>query len=789
MDIDFVDKSYRGIIAERLSPFKYIKRSDYDKRNKNKSWEYRKYTDIDPNFMCISKDGTLGEIWRVGDLILGLPSNSIDGVIRETNASGKKTERALKKDIINVNIDSNGKRLKEPLADEDCIWRRTPIPNDFIKLEIDYKRQMRKTKGLKRNDIKRKYVQDKERLEEKYSRFIDKEFQRRKYGLFVKIDEEIIYITGENYMFLNYYFLAEDKVYPNFRMTATHTWWHWEGCVVDKDCWGELRLKSRRVAWTVEACSIALNGFTLNRYAAIPIVSENDRLAKKLFTKKIVDPFQYYPSYFIPLIDDPNDKAKSELEITFNTDHQETSAISYYPTKDVAYDSTKASPISINDEVGKYTNVEFTEFRGNHKDCHFRGLTKIVSTGKFGSTAGSFSNGGESYQYEFENASALKRDRLGKTKTGLISLFVDCCFTEGGFFDKWGYPIVYDPVEPILNEDGEYIDYGAITAWNIEEQKLKKGKKSDHNNFLRQHPRSVEHAFRSEGGINNDFDIDNMNNHSDFLGHMTEHQIAETIFRGNLAWKGEPFESDVEWRPNTNGKIYTTWIPDKELQNKASLRNHHGKKLMMPDNNHIGCLGVDSYDLDGQAADGKGSDGSVIGYSKFSMTGAPSHSFFLKYAERPDKRDDFYEDVIKMCKFFGMFALIESNKPRLLEYFYDKGFRGYSMDRPDKKWKDLSDAEKKYGGIPSSKQTNNDQASLLKDYIFDYIGQNLENDCKLYFKDIVDEWIKFNVKKRKDFDKTVSCQLALLGSQYRVKQRKTLYTETKSGISIRTFSA
>lgn len=752
------DRSYRDIIATKINPFKLIKRSLYFQRTKDKAWEYRKYPDIDLNFICISKDGTLGEIWKVGNLIIGLP-----------NSEGKEI----------LNID---------LSDDDSVWKRTQIPKDFIQLERDYKRLMRQIKGQKRSEVRNNYVEKKQVLEKKWNKFIDKEFHRRKYGLFIKTDQEIIYLTGENYMFLNYYFLAEDKIYPNYRITATHTWWHWEGCVVDKDCWGELRLKSRRVSWTAEACSIALNGFTINTYAEIPIVSENDRLAKKLFTKKIVNPFKYYPSYFIPLIQQPNELVKSNLEITFDTDDQETSSISIYPTKAVSYDSTKAHPLSINDEVGKFTNVEFTEFRGNHRDCHFQGLTKVVSTGKFGSTAGSFAEGGESYQYEFENANALKRDILGKTETGLISLFVDCCYTEGGYFDKWGYPIVFNPKEPIENEDGVITEFGAVTAWNVEAEKKKKKKKSDYNNFLRQHPRTVEHAFRNEGGVHNDFDIDNLNNHYDYLNNLTDDQITEKIYRGNLDWLGEPYISDLEWKPNTKGKIYTTWIPDKEIQNNCSKRLFRGKNIMMPDNHGIGYLGVDSYDIS-KTIDGKGSNGAVVGYTKFNMAGAPSHSFFLKYAERPDRRDDFYDDVIKICKFFGMYALIENNKPRLLEYMTEKGYRGYSLTRPDKKWKQLSDFEKEHGGIPSSKQGNSDQASLMKTYIMDNIGQNLEAECKVYFKDMITEWIRFDVNKRKEFDITVAGQLALMASQYVVKQRKSAEYQLQGGLSIANFGA
>lgn len=757
-----IDTSYRGIIAEKINPSSIMDMSVYQDRNNDKSWQYRRYSDINENFICISKDGTLGEIWKVGGLLIGLPSS--EG-----------------KEIINIKEKDRRK----------CKWKRTEIPYEFQKLEADYKRQMRRIRGIKRQAIKEEYVRKRDELVNgQYQDFVEKEFEKRKQGVFIKIDNQVHYLTGENYMFLNYYYLAEDKMYPNFRITAMHTWWHWEAVCADQSNWGELRLKSRRVSWTSESASIALNKFTITRFAEIPVVSENDRLAKKLFTKKIVNPFSYYPSYFKPLIEDPNDKAKSNLEIIFETDFQETSEISTYPTKDVAYDSTKAT-FSINDEVGKYENVPFTEFRGNHKDCHFKGAL-IVSKGRFGSTAGQFDKGGESFKYEFENADPKKRDNLGATVTGLIALFVDDCYTLAGFFDEWGYPIVNDPKEPILNEEGLYIEYGSITWWNNEHDKKKKGKKSDFNNFLRQHPRTPEHAFRDNAGANNDFDINNLNDHDEYLNSISDTELAKVIMRGNLAWEGEPFNSDVIWRPNENGKILTTWLPPKDMRNKYTKKMFHGRQLNFPDNNHIGCIGVDSYDIS-DTVDGEGSKGCIVAYAKYNMTGAPSHSFFLHYLNRPDKRNDFYDDVIKICQFFGMYALIENNKPRLLEYMNDNGYRGYSLTRPDKKWKDLSDFEKECGGIPSSKQGNKDQASLLKDYILDFIGgEDIEQNCNCYFQFMIKEFKKFDVNKRKKFDTTVSCGLALMGSQYKVKQRKSVNInseEHSEGIGIESFGA
>lgn len=755
-----MNKDYRGSIAEKLETYEIVPKVIYEKKNKDKSWEYRKYPDIDPNFICISKDGTIGEIFRIGGLIIAIPSKK-----------GKEV----------VNSDSPSLEAK---------WKRTDIPADFLQLEEDYREDIEAAANHKKKEVRAEYKSQRKILIKKHINFINKEFDKRKYGFYIKIDEEDFYITGSNYMFLNYYYLTDSDMYPLFRTTAVYTWWHWEAVMADKDVFGELRFKSRRVAWTSEAASEAMNNATITKYANIPVVSERKELAEELFQSKIIDPFKYYPTYFKPIIKDPNNLEKKKLELTHNTAQKETARIKLYPTKVTSYDSTRVKPFAINDEVFKLEDVDFTAFRGRHKHCYNK--TKDVHPkGKFGSTVGDKKINTETASYEWENANPLKREPTGKTKTGLIALFVDCCYTnaEDGMFDEWGYPIVHDPEEPIVNEIGDIVEFGAATLWKMEEENKKKLKKSDLNSFYRNSPREIEHALRHESGVHNDFDADNLNNHVDHLNSIHEHDWTDIIYRGNLAWTGEPYKSDVEWKPNTKGKIFTTWIPPKELQNKSSVRMFHGKPLMMPDNNHIGCIGVDSYDLVGKASSGKGSDGAAVGYSKFSMVGCPSHSFFLKYKERPDKRDDFYDDIIMICKFFGFFANIESNKGRILEYMYDKGFTGYVMRRQDKKWKDLSDAEKLYGGLPSSKEIIADQGSLLKDYIVDNVGQNLEKECKVYFKDLIKEWQKFNLDKRKEFDLGVASGFAIMGAQYKVKQRKVIDTEQTGGLSLSSFGA
>ena len=225
-------------------------------------------------------------------------------------------------------------------------------------------------------------------------------------------------------------------------------------------------------------------------------------------------------------------------------------------------------------------------------------------------------------------------------------------------------------------------------------------------------------------------------------------------------------------------------------KNKYSKKDFHGKNIIMPDNNDIGCFGVDSYDIIGQAGDGKGSDGAIVGYTKFNMTEAPDSSFFLIYKERPKKRDDFFDDVIMACMFFGFYALIESNKSRLLEYMYDKGLTGFALRR-NKKWKDLTKAEQTWGGIPSSTNVIQDQTSLIQDYISDFVGINLENDCKVYHKELIQEWIDLKPNKRKEFDLGVASGMAIMGARYKDKRRYSDSEDNRktNGLSFSSFGA
>jgi hypothetical protein len=156
------------------------------------------------------------------------------------------------------------------------------------------------------------------------------------------------------------------------------------------------------------------------------------------------------------------------------------------------------------------------------------------------------------------------------------------------------------------------------------------------------------------------------------------------------------------------------------------------------------------------------------------MEDAPPNAFFLEYLARPQTAEIFFEDVLMACVFYGMPILAENNKPRLLYYFKRRGYRGYSMNRPDKLWNKLSVTEKEIGGIPnSSEDIKQAHAAAIESYIDRYVGLKPDGDYgNMYFNVTLNDWAKFDINKRTKFDAAISSGLAIMACN------KNLYKPT-----------
>ena len=116
--------------------------------------------------------------------------------------------------------------------------------------------------------------------------------------------------------------------------------------------------------------------------------------------------------------------------------------------------------------------------------------------------------------------------------------------------------------------------------------------------------------------------------------------------------------------------------------------------------------------------------------------------------------------------FYGMPILAENNKPRLLYYLRRRGYRGFSMNRPDKIWNKLSVAEKEVGGIPnSSEDIKQAHAAAIEMYIQDHVGIKQDGTLgDLYFNALLNDWAGFDINKRTKYDASISSGLAIMAN-------------------------
>ena len=692
----------------------YVKPNILKKKNKQKSWEYGYNKEHD--LVVISKSGEIGEIYNIQGLKIGLPL-----INRCFKRSSKKQEQ---------------------------YWQKFNYPKELQKIKSVFD-----------------WNNYPDNFKEQWYDYIDNEFKYREEGFAFYNNGVETYITGSHYMYLQW--TKIDVGAADFRESNRLFYIFWEACKADTRCYGICYLKNRRSGFSFMASNETVNQATMSSDARFGILSKTGADAKKMFTDKVVPISINYPFFFKP-VQDGMDRPKTELayrvpaskltrrkieigEQLAEIDGLDTT-IDWKNTGDNSYDGEKLK-LLVHDESGKWERPDniINNWRVTKTTLRLGG--RIVGKCMMGSTSNALDKGGNNFKKLYEGSDVTKRNRNGQTSSGLYSLFIPMEWNYEGFIDMHGIPVFDTPEKPVKSIDGTEIDTGVIDYWINEVDGLKKDQDAL-NEFYRQFPRTTQHAFRDETKQS----LFNLTKIYEQIDYVEEMKYTGLITQGNFQWQGGVKDSLVEFAPNNNGRFFISWIPPHNMQNRSISKGN----LRYPANEHCGAFGCDSYDISG-TVDGRGSKGSLHGLTKFTMEDIPPNHFFLEYISRPDNAEIFFEDVLMALVFYGMPILAENNKPRLLYYLKRRGYRGYSMNRPDKVYNKLSVTEREIGGVPnSSEDMKQAHAAAIESYIDSHVGFNGETYGDLYFTRTLNDWSKFNLNNRTKHDASISSGLAIM---------------------------
>jgi hypothetical protein len=689
----------------------HIKPNVLKRMNKGKKWEYGYNEDHD--VVVISKTGQIGEIYEIQNLKIALPLES--SVVKFKGNKWEYTE------------------YPKELSRFKSVFEWNDAPEEFKNRWFDY---------------------------------IDIEFTRREEGFWFVNNKKPTYITGSHYTYLQWSKIDVGK--PDFRESNRLFFIFWEACKADYRSYGMCYLKNRRSGFSFMSSAETVNMATLSIDSRFGILSKTGPDAKKMFTDKVVPISVNYPFFFKP-IQDGMDRPKTELAYRvpaskFTRKKLDTkvsveeitgldTTIDWKNTGDNSYDGEKLS-LLIHDESGKWEkpNNILNNWRVT-KTCLRLG-SRVIGKCMMGSTSNSLDKGGESFKKLYEESDVTKRNANGQTASGLYSLFIPMEWNYEGYIDEYGAPVFETPEEKVYDPYGNQIRIGVIEYWQNEVDGLKNDQEGL-NEFYRQFPRTEEHAFRDEAK-NALFNLTKIYQQIDYNQDLRNTNI---LTRGNFQWEHGIKDSRVIFMPNNNGRFIISWVPPINLQNRVILKN--GVKY--PGNEHLGAFGCDSYDISGTVT-GTGSNGSLHGLTKFSMEEAPANHFFLEYISRPQTAEIFFEDILMAIVFYGMPILCENNKPRLLYHIKRRGYRGYSMNRPDRVWNNLSQTEKEIGGIPnSSEDIKQAHAAAIETYIDECVGVIGDGEYgDMYFDRTLNDWARFDINNRTKFDASISSGLAIM---------------------------
>lgn len=384
----------------------------------------------------------------------------------------------------------------------------------------------------------------------------------------------------------------------------------------------------------------------------------------------------------------------------------------------------------LNDESGKKKNSDILhEYTDTIKNALMYG-NDIHGFAIYVSTLGKMDEGGAEFFEMCKRSMADKRGDNGQTQTGLVTLFIPAYEGYDRYIDIYGASIIDDPAEPYVNLEGDVQRFGARSQIIKHRRFLEKNKnKTALNASYRNDPFTLREASkRVSSGENWDLSVTDRVADLRFMPEMTRRVSLRwsdgLTLRGDQFREGRPFQEGlrVVVESDPNGRFCVSYVPPEEICNKYQWDEVAQSWVPTPMTMGRFVLGIDPFAFNTEDTTSPSkvlSKGAGVMVWNRDFVVDPegkdalawdSNRIILDYIERPDKPEEFAEDMLMASILYGAMALPETNSDVILRYWTQWGFRGYMIHLFNVKTGKLAD-------VPGAKADHQLGFALVKSHL------------------------------------------------------------------------
>jgi hypothetical protein len=590
--------------------------------------------------------------------------------------------------------------------------------------------------------------------------FMMRELDRILNGVWISIKGDVIWITGINYFYLNYWVLDIGQ-YPDYRDTDVKFFWWWKICENNPACLGTIFTKFRRQgASSRGACISIYYGITETNIRCGTISKTNKDSKDVLFQGMIINGFKQLEDFLKPQ-STGSDKSASALVLAKQGERMSktrkiaskqgglNNKIDFATTTINSYDGSRLRYLLL-DESGKFpTDVPFGKYWNIVRRCFVVGV-KRVGIAYVPSTVNEMDKGGAEFKKVWDASNHLKKDFSGTTVSGLFKFFQPAYEGFEGYIGEYGESIVENPTPEqtaFLKANGCPMPEIGAKEYQLRVRKdlVAMGDDVALSEYIRQFPHVEREAFYKVAKDSH-------------FNPMHINQQMEAIDENGLKPRRVNFYRDtisnkIRMIDDVHGRWWVIWdFPNDTLSNKCTTR----MGMLEPLNVREFAMGCDPFSH--TFTSGKGSMAAAFIHRKYNPLDPHNSDMpIAMYFARPKNKKTVFQDWAFAGEYFGCKIGVEENNDEYYSWFTENQLDRFLV------WTPIALARtnqnktiKPRPGIPAN------SPKAIEYHLTIMVEYMLHNWNKIWFKELLEDMMDFDVEDRTIFDLTMAFGYSLI---------------------------